>query len=228
MKKLLTLLICLPLAAIAQQSEFSFGIGASNCIPGQYLTIIPKKSDFSIVPNAQASYMKAIGKSQQVGVTVGVTSYRALSHSIANVKDAPRSSYRYAQVAIPLRVEGRHNINFDKSRIQLGMNAGVVICAGEPGGSGPFSGAHPWAVPEARTMPVGFKNTMALTAGAMIGFDHAVSKKLRIGISPAVNIVSGRFTPRSSSEKADRTELLDLQLRLNCSYICTKKKAPKR
>jgi hypothetical protein len=213
MKGLYLIALLLPCVATAQKQELSVGIGVAACTVPSNLHFVEKPKP-SFVPTVQVSYFRYIIKHLQAGLSIGASSYRQkVDHAFYDINLQPignsHASMRYAEVAIPIKLEGRYAIVVGHSRILLGLNTGAVICTasrGEPKFN--FTSSY---YPDPTLYS--YKNTTAFTAGAAVGYDHSIGKHLNIGITPAVNYVRGNFVPVSSTDKTI-SSFLDFQLQL--------------
>ena len=221
LKKLLSLLICLPFCAAAQQDDISVGIGASFCSPLNNSAYALNGSKATPVPDVQVAYLKGLGKHYQLGLSLGITSYRRKDIiQITDINSQPigmaRASFRFAEIAVPLKAEGRYIIPLKNARLFASLSAGVVICAGSKGASSPYNGSNPNAVPD--PVVVAYNNLTALIAGVSAGYAHAINKHVQLGVTPTVNFVSGNFTIPNQQFSAGQGHFFDYQLHVVCSY----------
>jgi hypothetical protein len=166
------------------------------------------------VRNFQLAYCRHVTAHVYAGLSIGKTSYRQqVEHAYYDVNLKPittaHASMRYAEVAIPVKVEGSYVFHFKRSRVFINLNTGVVVCTGSKGVSPYYY--NPSNAPD--PVVYGYSNTTAFTAGASSGFDHFFGKHFGLGICPALNYIHGKFVPANSTASTE-SSFIDVQLRL--------------
>lgn len=129
MKKLFTLLLCVPMIAGAHKREIGVGGGVSvNSIPGGlYYTIQSKEQRLLLNGSFYGKMLWERGRQWQAGVNLGFTRW-AVGHTLFGNAGA-EASYKmiYGNPAVNISFEADRKINFGASSLYFGMNLGAIV-----------------------------------------------------------------------------------------------------